>query len=66
MVVVAAVDVVVYVTGSMVDCEVICMVVCVFVIIEVLLGAFVDGVTGSIFEYIPVTVVFVIMNRQLH
>ena len=65
MVVVAAVDVVVYVTGSMVDCEVICMVVCVFVIIDVLLGAFVDGVTRSIFVYIPVTVVFVIMNRQL-
>ena len=48
MVVVAAVDVVVYVTGSMVDCEFVCMVVSVFVIIDVLLDAFVDRVTRSI------------------
>ena len=58
MVVGAAVDVVVYVTGSMVDCEFVCMVVSVFVIIDVLLDAFVDEVTRSIFVFIPITVDF--------
>ena len=49
----------------MVDCEFVCMVVSVFVIIDVLLDAFVDRVTRSIFVYIPFTVNFVIINRQL-